>query len=646
MIREDHRGRRLQDRAREVHRGRSPRSSSATRRASPCSSARRASRRATRSRSSSRRRRSRTPSSTPSTTRSEAFVVAQAGRKGRDHRQHEHGRPRDRHRPRRQPGDDREARVPRARPRSRTRSPRRSPRSSRSTTRPCKAEGDEVRALGGLHILGHRAPRVAAHRQPAARPRRPAGRPGLEPVLPVARRRPDAHLRGRPREVAHGAHGDAGQRAHRAPVGEQEHPGRAAQGRGAQLRHPQAPARVRRRDERAAQDGLQAAPAAAARHLQARDDRRGRQAHGQDARHQDRPAHRRRGEARRARHGRAPRHADRVRTATRREPPPKTVEEVEEIYSMASLQQDIYQFWGYRFDFKDGDGKRPKAVYERLLEEIPQSLTEQREQLLDLVDSIVGAIVEECCPANKPPGGLGLEGHQGRLRRALRRQAAGGRAPARPRADREAALRGGREEARREGEGHGHGALAPRLPSLLPRGDRPAVGRAPHGHGAPARRHRPARLRPARPEAGVQEGGLRRLHRHDGGDEQQRLLEALQGPGEAREGDRAHRARGRREARGAAPGDADAPRLRARGRRGGGAGRRVRRRARSPSASRRRLPSAARGRRSAETISARAAAVKNSRSATARRSTTRAATTSTRRVGGALGTGFSARSWW
>ncbi|HEY3819835.1 MAG TPA: preprotein translocase subunit SecA [Polyangiaceae bacterium] len=83
--------------------------------------------------------------------------------------------------------------------------------------------------------------------------------------------------------------------------------------------------------------------------------------------------------------------------------PPKTPEEIEEIYSMTSLQQDIYQFWGYRFDFKEGDGKRPKKVYERLLEEIPLSLTEQREQLLDLLDTIVGAIVEECCPAKKPP---------------------------------------------------------------------------------------------------------------------------------------------------------------------------------------------------------------------------------------------------
>jgi preprotein translocase subunit SecA len=84
-------------------------------------------------------------------------------------------------------------------------------------------------------------------------------------------------------------------------------------------------------------------------------------------------------------------------------PPPKTIDEVTEIYSMASLQQDVYQFWGYRFAFKDGEGKKPKEVYERLVAEIPQSLTEQREQVLDLLDSIVGAIVEECCPQNKPP---------------------------------------------------------------------------------------------------------------------------------------------------------------------------------------------------------------------------------------------------
>ncbi len=93
--------------------------------------------------------------------------------------------------------------------------------------------------------------------------------------------------------------------------------------------------------------------------------------------------------------------------------PPKTLEEVTEIYSMASLQQDVYQFWGYRFDFRDGEGNHPKAVCERLQAEVPQSLTEQRDQLLDLVDNMVGAIVEECCPANKPPEDWDWKGIKG-----------------------------------------------------------------------------------------------------------------------------------------------------------------------------------------------------------------------------------------
>ncbi|MDB4946007.1 MAG: Protein export cytoplasm protein SecA ATPase helicase [Labilithrix sp.] len=82
---------------------------------------------------------------------------------------------------------------------------------------------------------------------------------------------------------------------------------------------------------------------------------------------------------------------------------PKTVEEITEIFDMDQLRSDIYQFWGYRFDFKEGDGKEPQVIYERLMEEIPSSLTQQRERLLDLVDGIVSAIVDESCPHNKPP---------------------------------------------------------------------------------------------------------------------------------------------------------------------------------------------------------------------------------------------------
>ena len=98
----------------------------------------------------------------------------------------------------------------------------------------------------------HRAPRGAAHRQPAARPRRPPGRPGLLALLPVARRRPDAHLRLRPHRGPDAAARHGRRRADRARDGDARHRAGAEAGRGAELLRPQAPARIRRRDEQAA----------------------------------------------------------------------------------------------------------------------------------------------------------------------------------------------------------------------------------------------------------------------------------------------------------------------------------------------------------------------------------------------------------
>ena len=106
----------------------------------------------------------------------------------------------------------------------------------------------------------HRAPRGAPHRQPAARPRRPPGRPGLVPLLPVARRRPDAHLRLGPHLRPDAAARHGGRRPDRAQDGDQRHRARAEAGRGAELLRPQAPARVRRRHEQAARERLRAAP--------------------------------------------------------------------------------------------------------------------------------------------------------------------------------------------------------------------------------------------------------------------------------------------------------------------------------------------------------------------------------------------------
>jgi preprotein translocase subunit SecA len=89
---------------------------------------------------------------------------------------------------------------------------------------------------------------------------------------------------------------------------------------------------------------------------------------------------------------------------------PTKIDEIVELYSLESLRGDLYQYWGYKVDFKDDDGKKPAAVYERLIAEIPQSLSEQRERLLDLIDGIVGAIVEECCPDGKPPEDWDMKG--------------------------------------------------------------------------------------------------------------------------------------------------------------------------------------------------------------------------------------------
>jgi preprotein translocase subunit SecA len=82
---------------------------------------------------------------------------------------------------------------------------------------------------------------------------------------------------------------------------------------------------------------------------------------------------------------------------------PESFDAIKEVRNLEALQQDVYQFWGYKFDFKDTDGKEPKKLHDRLMSELIVSLTEQRERLLDLVDSVISGMVEESCPHNVPP---------------------------------------------------------------------------------------------------------------------------------------------------------------------------------------------------------------------------------------------------
>ena len=84
----------------------------------------------------------------------EAHIVTQAGRLGERHRRHQHGRPRRRHPARRQPrGSRRERAAGRAAPRSRSRR-RRYEELVEKFSVECASDGDKVRELGGLYVLG------------------------------------------------------------------------------------------------------------------------------------------------------------------------------------------------------------------------------------------------------------------------------------------------------------------------------------------------------------------------------------------------------------------------------------------------------------------------------------------------------------
>ncbi len=66
------------------------------------------------------------------------------------------------------------------------------------------------------------------------------------------------------------------------------------------------------------------------------------------------------------------------------------------------LQREIYSLWGVSTDPSELQ-EHPEELFDRLVELVPQSLTEQRERCLDLSDRIVSAMVEESCPHNRPP---------------------------------------------------------------------------------------------------------------------------------------------------------------------------------------------------------------------------------------------------
>ena len=80
----------------------------------------------------------------------------------------------------------------------------------------------------------------------------------------------------------------------------------------------------------------------------------------------------------------------------------KDFEGLANLVEVESLQKEIYTRWGVKLDF-EGREDEVLAVYDELMDIVPRALTEQRERLLDLLDRIIGAMVEESCPPRKPP---------------------------------------------------------------------------------------------------------------------------------------------------------------------------------------------------------------------------------------------------
>jgi preprotein translocase subunit SecA len=86
-----------------------------------------------------------------------------------------------------------------------------------------------------------------------------------------------------------------------------------------------------------------------------------------------------------------------------RAPTREELEKAGELVELESLQHEVYQLWGVKLDLESRRKRTAVSVYDELSELVCRGLSEQRERLLDLIDRVVSAIVEESCPENRPP---------------------------------------------------------------------------------------------------------------------------------------------------------------------------------------------------------------------------------------------------
>jgi preprotein translocase subunit SecA len=89
--------------------------------------------------------------------------------------------------------------------------------------------------------------------------------------------------------------------------------------------------------------------------------------------------------------------AGRPRAPTREE-----LGQVESLVDLETLQREVYHLWGIKWELTRKQ-RAPLEIYDELVALVSQGLSEQRERLLDVIDRVLSAMVEESCPQNKPP---------------------------------------------------------------------------------------------------------------------------------------------------------------------------------------------------------------------------------------------------
>ncbi len=80
----------------------------------------------------------------------------------------------------------------------------------------------------------------------------------------------------------------------------------------------------------------------------------------------------------------------------------KDFEPIEKFVEVTNLQKEIYTRYGVKVEF-EGREEKTGDIFDECVTTIPLALTEQRERFLDLLDHIIASMVEESCPPRKPP---------------------------------------------------------------------------------------------------------------------------------------------------------------------------------------------------------------------------------------------------